>query len=152
MKVYSLEYNQFVARPIEEVFAFFEKPENLEKLTPNSLDFKILTPSPIKMSIGRLIDYTIKIMGINFHWRTIITDYETNKYFVDEQLKGPYSYWHHKHTFKADGNGTQINDIVHYSLPFGIVGRAVHFLFVKKMLHRIFNYRQTIINKLFASV
>lgn len=101
------------------------------------------------MSIGRLIDYTIKIMGINFHWRTIITDYEINKYFVDQQLKGPYAFWHHKHTFSASGSSTQINDTVHYSLPLGIAGRIANAIFVRKMLHKIFNYRQNIINKIF---
>lgn len=152
MKIYSLEYNQFVAHPLEEVYAFFEKPENLEKLTPNSLGFEILTPSPIKMNVGRLIDYAIKIVGINFHWRTIITDYDKNNSFVDEQLKGPYAFWHHKHSFLASGDGTQINDVVHYSLPFGILGRIAHVLFVKKMLYRIFNHRQSVINTLFAKV
>jgi ligand-binding SRPBCC domain-containing protein len=152
VKIYSIEYNQFVDRPLDEVYAFFEKPENLEKLTPDSLEFKILTPSPIRMSVGRLIDYTIKILGINFHWRTMITDYEKNELFVDEQLKGPYAFWHHRHMFSSTGGGTQINDVVHYSLPFGIFGRVAHSLFVKNMLHRIFNYRQSVIDKLFASV
>jgi len=102
------------------------------------------------MSIGRLIDYTIKIIGVNVHWRTVITDYEVNKYFVDQQLKGPYSFWHHKHTFSVSGSGTQINDTVHYSLPLGIAGRIAHTLFVRKMLYKIFNHRQDVINKIFV--
>jgi ligand-binding SRPBCC domain-containing protein len=133
------------------VYAFFEKAENLEQLTPNNLQFKILTPIPIKMNIGRLIDYTIKIFGINFHWRTMITDYKKNEKFVDEQLQGPYSFWHHTHTFVESNDGTQINDKVLYSLPFGVLGRIAHSLFIKRSLHKIFRYRQEIMNSLFPS-
>jgi len=150
VKTYTLEYNQFVPQPIDAVFKFFEKPENLEKLTPNNLGFKILTPSPIKMNLGRLIDYTIKIFGINFHWRTIITDYVQDIQFVDEQLKGPYSFWHHTHTFEPSNGGTQINDKVIYAMPFGIFGRIAHSLFVRRSLHKIFNFRVEAINKLFS--
>lgn len=151
MKTYTLEYNQFVSQPIELVFKFFEKPENLKKLTPNNLGFKILTPSPIKMNIGRLIDYTIRIFGINFHWRTIITDYKPDSKFADEQLKGPYSFWHHTHNFEPSNGGTQINDKVVYALPLGIFGRIAHSLFVRTSLHKIFSYRVKIINELFSN-
>ena len=132
------------------MFKFFEKPENLEKLTPSNLGFKILTPSPITMNIGRLIDYTIRIFGINFHWRTMITDYVQNIKFVDEQLKGPYSFWHHTHTFELSNGGTFINDKVIYALPFGILGRIAHSLFIKRSLNTIFNYRVEVINKMFS--
>jgi len=151
MKVYSLEYNQFIPYKIEEVFSFFEKAENLEQLTPYNLQFKILTPRPITMNIGRLIDYTIKIFGINFHWRTMITDYKKNTNFVDEQLKGPYAFWHHTHTFIESNDGTQINDKVLYSMPFGVFGTIAHFMFVKRSLHKIFNFRQETMNKIFPS-
>ena len=137
-------------QPIEEVFIFFEKPENLEKLTPSNLGFKILTPSPISMNVGRLIDYTIRIFGINFHWRTLITDYVQNIKFVDEQLKGPYSYWHHAHTFESSNDGTFINDKVTYALPFGIFGRIAHRLFIKRSLNNIFDYRVKVINQMFS--
>ena len=103
------------------------------------------------MNVGRLIDYTIKIFGINFHWRTIITDYIKNEKFVDEQLKGPYAYWHHTHTFIESNDGTQIKDKIMYSLPFGVIGRIAHTLFIKRSLFKIFNYRQEIMNKVFPS-
>lgn len=149
MKVYRLEYEQFVPYPVEDIFGFFEKAENLEQLTPENLKFKILTPSPVKMNVGRLIDYTIKIFGINFHWRTMITDYYKNKKFIDEQLKGPYAFWHHTHSFKSVNDGTQINDKILYSLPFGVFGRIVHALVVKSELSKIFDYRQKVMNRLF---
>ena len=132
------------------MFNFFEKPENLEKLTPSNLGFKILTPSPISMNVGRLIDYTIRIFGINFHWRTMITDYIQNIKFVDEQLKGPYSFWHHSHTFESSNGGTFIKDKVIYALPFGILGRIAHSLFIKRSLNTIFNYRVEVINQMFS--
>lgn len=137
-------------QPIEVVFKFFEKPENLEKLTPLNLGFKILTPYPISMNVGRLIDYTIRIFGINFHWKTMITDYLQNIKFVDEQLKGPYSFWHHTHTFESSSSGTYLNDKVIYAMPFGIIGRIVHSLFIKRSLNDIFNYRVEVINKMFS--
>jgi len=139
-----------VPQPIEVVFKFFEKPENLEKLTPLNLGFKILTPYPISMNVGRLIDYTIRIFGINFHWKTMITDYLQNIKFVDEQLKGPYSFWHHTHTFESSSSGTYLNDKVIYAMPFGIIGRIVHSLFIKRSLNDIFNYRVEVINKMFS--
>jgi len=151
MKIHSLEYNQFVPHKVDKVFSFFEKAENLDQLTPKNLSFKILTPSPINMNVGRLIDYTIKIFGINFHWRTLITDYKKNYGFVDEQLKGPYSFWHHTHTFIESNGGTQINDKVLYSMPFGIIGTLAHLLFVKRSLHKIFNVRQETMNKIFRT-
>lgn len=104
------------------------------------------------MSVGRLIDYTIKIFGINFHWRTIITDYIKNENFVDEQLKGPYAFWHHTHTFTKSSKGTNINDKIVYSMPFGVIGRIIHSIFVKRSLYKIFNYRQELMNKLFSTV
>ncbi|MFC1565626.1 SRPBCC family protein [Candidatus Neomarinimicrobiota bacterium] len=147
-----LEYNQFVPHPLDDVFAFFEKAENLEQLTPSNLKFKILTPTPINMTVGRLIDYTIKIFGTNFHWRTMITDYNKNENFIDEQLKGPYAFWHHTHSLSKSNGGTQIKDKVIYGLPFGIFGRLAHGLFIRRSLFKIFNYRQDSMNKLFPSV
>jgi len=149
MKVYSLEFNQFVPHKIETVFSFFEKAENLEQLTPGNLKFKVLTPSPIKMNIGRLIDYTIRIFGLNFHWRTMISDYKKNDSFIDEQLKGPYAFWHHTHSFTESKSGTLINDNILYSMPFGIFGRIAHFIFVKRSLLKIFNYRQETMDRIF---
>ena len=92
MKVYELNVTHQIDAPLDKVFDFFSKPEkNLSEITPAKLGFNILTPSPIKMEKGTLIDYTIKLMGIPLRWRSLITDYDPPKKFVDEQLKGPYS-------------------------------------------------------------
>lgn len=149
MNVYSLVREQHVPYSAEEVFVFFAKPENLQRITPPSLGFRILTPSPITMKEGRLIDYTLRVLGVSVHWRTLITAYEPPYRFVDEQLRGPYRFWHHTHTFREDDEGTVIGDEVRYALPFGPLGRVAHSLYVRRDLERIFEYRSEVIAQVF---
>ncbi|MBS00870.1 MAG: CDP-paratose 2-epimerase [Candidatus Marinimicrobia bacterium] len=151
MKLYTLESNQFINKPIEEVFQFFSKPENLSVITPAKLGFKILSPNPIKMEVGRLIDYNIYLMGIPIHWRTLITDYEPPNMFVDQQIKGPYAMWHHTHTFHKVKGGVEIKDRVVYSIPFGFLGRLLNYLWIKRDLNNIFLHRKKVIDKLFEN-
>ena len=151
MKIYTLESNQFINKPIEEVFQFFSKPENLSVITPAKLGFKILSPNPIKMEVGRLIDYNIYLMGIPIHWRTLITDYEPPNMFVDQQIKGPYAMWHHTHTFHKVKGGVEIKDRVVYSIPFGFLGRLLNYLWIKRDLNNIFLHRKKVIDKLFEN-
>ena len=151
MKVYSLHYKQMVNRPLDDVFDFFSNPENLSKITPKKLDFNIMTPSPIKMINGQLIDYTIRLFGIRIHWRTLITDYNPPNSFIDQQIKGPYLLWHHEHLFKEVENGVEIVDIIHYTIPLGIIGRFLHWAWIKKDLENIFSYRKNIINEIFQN-
>ena len=151
MKLYTLESNQFINKPIEEVFQFFSKPENLSVITPAKLGFKILSPNPIKMEVGRLIDYNIYLLGIPIHWRTLITDYEPPNMFVDQQIKGPYAMWHHTHTFHKVKGGVEIKDRVVYSIPFGYLGRLLNYLWIKRDLNNIFLHRKKVIDKLFEN-
>jgi len=151
MKLYTLESNQFINKPIEEVFQFFSKPENLSVITPAKLGFKILSPNPIKMEVGRLIDYNIYLLGIPIHWRTLITDYEPPNMFVDQQIKGPYAMWHHTHTFHKVKGGVEIKDRVVYSIPFGFLGRLLNYLWIKRDLNNIFLHRKKVIDKLFEN-
>ncbi len=151
MKLYTLESNQFINKPIEEVFQFFSKPENLSVITPAKLGFKILSPNPVKMEVGRLIDYNIYLMGIPIHWRTLITDYEPPNMFVDQQIKGPYAMWHHTHTFHKVKGGVEIKDRVVYSIPFGFLGRLLNYLWIKRDLNNIFLHRKKVIDKLFEN-
>ena len=151
MKLYTLESNQFINKPIEEVFQFFSKPENLSVITPAKLGFKILSPNPIKMEVGRLIDYNIYLLGIPIHWRTLITDYEPPNIFVDQQIKGPYAMWHHTHTFHKVKGGVEIKDRVVYSIPFGFLGRLLNYLWIKRDLNNIFLHRKKVIDKLFEN-
>lgn len=148
MKIYALEREQVVDKPFEETFDFFSRPENLARITPSKIEFNILTPSPISMGAGTVIDYTIKIAGIDIHWKTLISSYDPPYSFTDEQLKGPYAYWHHRHRFEKYGNGTCIYDSVSYALPFGFLGRLVHSLFVKRQLNRIFDFRHSAIERI----
>ncbi|CUV08237.1 Cell division inhibitor [hydrothermal vent metagenome] len=149
MKIYELNKTQYIKRSIEEVFSFFEKAENLALITPEKLAFKILTPTPIVMVKGTLIDYTIRLMGIPIHWRTLITKYNPPHEFVDEQIKGPYKFWHHTHTFKVINGGVEINDSVRYGIPMGVLGQLVHQVWILKNLENIFEYRKAVIDKLF---
>ena len=141
MKTHLFRKEQFVQVPRGRVFEFFSRPENLARLTPPELGFVVLTPSPIEMKHGALIDYTVRLMGIRLRWTTLITAYDPPDRFVDEQLKGPYSFWHHTHTFSEVDGGTIITDEVKYAMPFGPAGNLVHALFVRRNLQKIFRYR-----------
>jgi ligand-binding SRPBCC domain-containing protein len=150
VKVYSLVRKQRLQYPREYVFSFFKSPENLAYITPDSLGFKILTPSPVAMQVGTLIDYTIRWLGIRLRWRTLITTYEPPFSFVDEQIKGPYSFWHHTHIFEECAEGTEMVDEVKYALPLGVAGEIIHELFVRRQLNGIFDYRAGVIEKILA--
>ncbi len=106
------------------------------------MGFRMLTPSPVEMKDGAVIDYIIKLYGLDVRWTTIITLYAPSYKFVDVQLKGPYSFWHHTHSFMATDDGTIVADEIHYAMPFGILGRMVHSLVVRQQLERIFNFRR----------
>ena len=149
MKVYKLKFKQVINSSLDDVFGFFSNPENLSKITPEKLGFNILTPTPIKMKEGQLIDYSIKLLGKKIRWRTMITEYIPKVKFVDQQLKGPYSMWHHTHEFKDVDGKVEMTDEIYYVMPFGILGRLVNFLFVSRDLNNIFKHRVEIINKIF---
>ncbi len=152
MRIHTIERKQLVHRPLDEVFAFFSRPENLGVLTPKEVGFRILTPSPIAMQSGAVIDYTIRVFGIRTRWTTLITDFVPRSRFVDVQLKGPYAYWHHEHRFTETDDGTLITDVIHYAMPLGFLGSIVQRLFVKPRLNVIFNYRADEIEKLFQQL
>ena len=134
---YVLKKRQLLKYPLKTVFSFFERPENLKKITPPKLGFKILTPSPVQMKEGALIDYTVTPFLITLHWTTLIKEYKPPYFFADTQIKGPYKFWHHTHTFEETPDGTWITDEVKYQLPFGILGKLAHRLWVKKQLKNI---------------
>ena len=151
VKIYKKSVTQFIDKPLDVVFSFFAKPENLRRITPSTLDFQILTPTPISMAKGTVIDYNIKVMGIRVHWRTLITSYNPPTQFVDEQTKGPYLLWIHTHTFKIKDEGVEIHDCIEYSIPLGLLGRFVHFLWIKRKLDQIFDFRRRKIEEIFIS-
>lgn len=150
MRTQRLERVQLIPRPRSEVFAFFEDASNLARITPPFLGFHILTPPPIRMAPGTLIDYRIRLFGIPLDWRTEIEAYEPGVRFVDRQLRGPYRLWHHTHTFRDVPGGTEMTDKVDYAIGFGPFGRLAQALFVEHTLKRIFDYRAEVIASLFG--
>jgi ligand-binding SRPBCC domain-containing protein len=151
MKTFCLIREQLVPRPLVEVFAFFENPENLGTLTPPSMAMIILTPGPMVMKTGMVIDYAVRIVGLRHRWTSLIAAYDPPHGFADVQLKGPYSFWHHTHLFRETDGGTLIRDEVRYILPFGIIGRWIGGPVVRRQLQRIFNYRAGVVRQLFGS-
>lgn len=151
MKTYRISTETLLDAPIKEVFDFFSKAENLEQLTPKTLKFKILTPLPIEMRMGALIDYKIKIRGVPMTWKTEISIWEPGNRFVDRQLKGPYKQWIHEHRFISEGSKTRMFDTVDYVLPFGPLGQILHALFIRREVEGIFRYREIAINQWLAN-
>lgn len=148
---YHLHRLQVVAAPREEVFAFFADPQNLQRLTPDFLAFRLTDQSQTEMGDGLRIEYRLKLYGIPLSWQSEIRAYDPPRQFVDVQLKGPYRRWHHLHRFEAVGEGTRIVDDVHYELPLGGLGRIAHWLLVRRSLNTIFDYRIAAIEQIFAN-
>jgi ligand-binding SRPBCC domain-containing protein len=153
MRVHRLTRRQWVARPLQRVFPFFAQPENLALITPPALAFRLLTPEPVIMEQGRHIDYTLHVLGLPTRWRTLISHFDPPLCFVDEQLAGPYSFWHHTHRFSEQRGGTLLEDEVRYALPVLLpwpVRDIVHALYVRPTLERIFDYRAQVYARLFG--
>ena len=151
MRLYTLDREQFVPRPLSEVFPFFERPDNLEKITPDWMQMRFLTPTPAPMHVGSVIDYNVRVHGVPLRWTTLIAEYEPPHRFVDVQLRGPYAFWHHTHTFEETKGGTLIRDAVRYALPLGPLGALAHTLLIRRDLNTIFAHRQKVIEDLFPS-
>ena len=125
----------------DEVFPFFADAGNLAAITPAFLGFRIVTPRPIEMRVGTIIEYRLALHRLPISWLTQIVDWEPGVRFVDAQLRGPYALWHHTHDFEPDGDGTIMRDTVRYAIPFGPAGRLAHAAFVRRDLERIFDFR-----------
>ncbi len=147
MKTYNFKSEQWLPRPLEEVFGFFADASHLEILTPPWLHFKILIPGPIQMKPGTLIDYRITLHDVPIHWQSEILVWEPPHGFVDVQRRGPYRRWIHKHMFFDHQGGTRVGDEVEYAVPGGAM---IQKLFVAPDLHRIFDYKRQRLREIFG--
>lgn len=147
---YLLQREAVVQRDPATVFGFFAQARNLEAITPPWLGFSVLTPEPVEMAEGTLIDYRLRLHGIPLRWRTLIAQWEPERRFVDVQVRGPYRLWHHTHEFAPHLKGTLVRDRVRYALPLGSLGRLAHTALVRRDLERIFDFRQAAVPRLLA--
>ncbi len=151
MKTVKLVREQVIDQPVETVFAFFSSAQNLQVLTPKWLNFEILTPLPIEMHVGTIIQYALRVRGVPVQWTSAISTWRPPFEFVDVQLSGPYALWHHRHSFEPRGNSTVVRDEIHYRLPFGWLGSLVHAAIVKHDLEKIFAHRFEVIAQQFVT-
>jgi len=151
--LYSVHTKQKLPITLQQAWDFLSDPKNLAVITPPSMGFKTLSGDDRPMFAGQIIHYTVTpLLGIKVEWVTEITHVVSNNYFVDEQRFGPYRLWHHKHFLKEIPGGVEMEDIVHYKLPFGILGRLVHPFLVKPKLKEIFEFREKKLTALFGKM
>ncbi|MCX6351090.1 MAG: SRPBCC family protein [Bacteroidetes bacterium] len=152
-KLYSIHKVQNIPATVAEVWDFISSPKNLKEITPPEMGLKITSEITFeKIHAGQIIAYTLTpIIGIKLKWVTEITQMQENKYFVDEQRFGPYSFWHHQHFIKPIEGGTEMLDIVHYKIPFGFMGDMANSILVKPQLKKVFDFRFKKIEEKFGS-
>ena len=151
MKIYRLHEIQNLPISMEQAWKFLSDPKNLKTITPDYMRFEILDGDEKMMYPGQIIKYIVTpVMGIPTKWITEITHVKEGEYFVDEQRFGPYALWHHKHFIRPIKNGIEMEDIIDYKIPFGILGQMAHPIIVKPKLKEIFEYRKKKLSELFG--
>lgn len=149
--MYQLHYSQKLPITLEKAWEFFSNPNNLSVITPDYLGFEMITTNE-RMYAGQMIVHRVRpLLNIPIEWVTEITHVQEPHYFVDEQRIGPYRLWHHEHRFQSIPEGVEIEDVISYQLPYGLIGKAINVLKVKKDLEKIFAYRKTKLIELFGS-
>ena len=149
--IYTLRAEQTIDLSLEKAWNFFSSPENLEKITPTHMGFKITSTVDKKAYAGQIITYKVGVLpGIKINWVTEITQVKDNHFFIDEQCFGPYKMWHHEHWFEELPNGkTLMKDKISYKIPFGFIGHIAQTIFIKKQLKGIFKHRFTTLENVF---
>lgn len=151
MKIYTLHQKQNLPIDLNTAWDFLSDPKNLKTITPDYMGFHILSGADRPMFAGQIIQYVVTpVLGIKTTWVTEITHSVHNDYFVDEQRFGPYALWHHKHFIKQIPGGVEMEDIIDYKLPFGLLGQLAHPIIVRPKLDEIFNYRKQKLEALFG--
>jgi ligand-binding SRPBCC domain-containing protein len=138
----TLTREQILPGDPDAVFGFFADAFNLEAITPPWLRFRVVTPGPVSMGPGTMVEYRLRLHRIPIRWLTRIEVWEPGARFVDVQVRGPYRAWHHTHSFEPHAGGTLVRDTVRYDLPLGPLGRLAHGAFVRRDLERIFDFRR----------
>jgi ligand-binding SRPBCC domain-containing protein len=149
MRRYHLEREQWLPKPIDEVFLFFSRPENLQVLTPQWLDFRMVE-APQALAAGSLIHYRLRWHGLPIRWTTEISEWNPPHGFVDREVRGPYALWNHEHWFVAHDGGTTMRDRVAYALPFGWIGNLAHGM-VQRDVEGLFDFRAATMQRLFPA-
>lgn len=151
--MHQIRRTQKIPIPVKQAWEFFSKPDNLAKVTPPYMNFKILSRSDAgEMYPGMIITYNVSpLLNIKIKWATEISQIKEYKYFIDNQIKGPYKIWHHEHRFTETNQGLEMKDILFYEIKYGFLGRLAHKLYIKKRITEIFNYREEKIKELFGS-
>ncbi len=153
MAVHSLRTKQDLPISLGEAWTFFSNPNNLKLITPDYMEFHIQSGANRSMYAGQIIEYIVTpLFGIKTKWVTEITHIVYQKYFVDEQRLGPYSLWHHKHFFNEIEDGVEMEDLLHYKLPYGFLGQFFHPILVKPKLNEIFEYRKNKLIEIFGTL
>jgi ligand-binding SRPBCC domain-containing protein len=152
MKLYRLRFTQKLPIHLSQAWDFFSNPANLSRITPAWLNFEVTSDLPERMYAGMLITYRIRpIAGLPLSWVTEITHVDEPYSFIDEQRFGPYRFWHHRHLFREKSDGIEVEDVVHYALPLGVIGRLINRLIIRRRLEEIFEFRRRALEEIFAT-
>ena len=150
MKTYKLTGKVTLPISIDKAWEFFSNPNNLSKIMPSNMGFKVIEGATLPLYSGQVIQYSVTPLPLfKTSWLSEINHVDKPHFFVDTQLEGPYNLWHHKHYLKEVENGTEVTDVVHYQVPFGLLGRLLHPIIIKPKLDKIFEYREQHITQLF---
>lgn len=153
MKVHSLSQEQKIPVPIDQAWEFFSSPRNLEAMTPPEMGFRIVSlPSEILYE-GEIIEYSVKVLpGVWIPWVSEIKALQTGKSFVDDQISGPFKFWHHRHSFEETSGGTVVKDLIHYSVGFSFFGEIARVLVVTNQLEKMFKHRRLVLDEKFGKL
>lgn len=153
MKLYQIKIKQNLPISVDKAWEFLSNPKNLKEITPKYMNFRILSGADRSIFAGQIIQYKVTpMLGISTKWVTEITHVKDKEYFVDEQRFGPYALWHHKHFIKKIDGGVEMEDIIDYKIPFGIIGQIAHPIIVKNKLKQIFKFRENKLKELFGEL